>query len=247
MPKLRLPFSWHLLVLLLLSPLAGGTAGLMLDTEDTPPYQMQDQGRVRGFVADKVREMLNRAGLQGIIAIRPWQRAYQDAQLQSDHCVFPTTRTPEREGLFKWVGPIAFSEWTLFARADRKLRLNQLDDAKPYVIGSYNGDVRDSYLRERGFKVDTAPEDQLNPQKLLYRRIDLWVADKYGASVLLRQRGWDRDIVPVYTFRRFSLYLACNPDTPDGVLKKLGDALDRMNEDGSAAAIERRYQRWPNS
>ena len=59
------------------------------------------------------------------------------------------------------------------AHVDRRIVLHALEDARPYRIRTYHGDARDGYLRSRGFRVDSAPNDLTNPRKLLLGRIDL--------------------------------------------------------------------------
>lgn len=242
--RLLLTALWALSLLVTPAARAGTTPILSLATEDYPPYHMQESDRVSGFVTDKVREMLARAGVAGYIKVLPWKRAYIEALRQSDHCVFSTTRTPEREKLFKWVGPLAHSDWVLYARAGHGWHFTRLEDAHPYLIGSYNGDVRDSYLHARGYRLDAAFDDPANLQKLLYGRIDLWVSDKYSANMLIRKNGLTEQIVPVFTFNRVKLYLACHRDTSTELLQRLSQALADMVKDGTAQRIERSYDSW---
>jgi hypothetical protein len=54
-------------------------------------------------------------------------------------CIFSTARTPERDALFKWVGPTDEAEWVLLGRADHSFQLRSLEDARPLRIGTYNG------------------------------------------------------------------------------------------------------------
>ncbi|MBH9554312.1 substrate-binding periplasmic protein [Inhella gelatinilytica] len=232
------------LLLLLMVPVAGARP-LVLNTEDAAPYNMLVNGQVVGIGADKVKLMMERIKQPYKIELLPWRRAYEDALRAPHSCVFSTTRTPERENLFKWVGPIAFNEWVLFGRADAPLKLQQLDDAKPYLIGAYNGDVREHHLRARGFKVETVVADSLNPRKLVLGRIDLWVSGRYDGAILIDQGGWNGQIVPVLSFHRSELYLACNPQVADEVIDRLNVMLGVINRDGSASKIDARYAHWP--
>jgi polar amino acid transport system substrate-binding protein len=192
---------------------------------------MQEDGRLVGIATDKVREALARGGFAYTMEMLPWKRAYAAALTRPDSCVFSTTRTPERERLFKWAGPTDEGEWVL-------------EDARRLRIGTYNGDARDEFLRLRGFKVDPAPNDMINPRKLMMNRIDLWAAGFRRGSAVLEQHGWAATIVPVLTFNRVRLYLACNPGVPDATITKLNDAFDAMTRDGSARRLERKYDAW---
>ncbi len=233
--------------LLLAGPLACAAGAppsvpLYITTEYSPPTSMLEGETVIGSATDKVREAMTRAGVSYSIELLPWKRAYSAALTRPDACVYSTTRTPERERLFKWVGPTDEGEWMLLGRADRNYRLNTLEDARELRIGTYNGDARDAYLRARGFKVDPAPNDMINPQKLMMNRIDLWAAGFRRGSAVMEANGWANKIVPVLTFNRVKLYLACNPGVPDATIARLNNALEAMDRDGSLRKIDRKYE-----
>jgi polar amino acid transport system substrate-binding protein len=214
---------------------------LVLTTESAAPHSMLEGKRVVGIGADTVREIMVRAHIDHTVEILPWKRAYTAALEHHDTCVFSTTRTPEREALFKWVGPIGEADWVLMARADRKIHLDSLDDARRYRIGTYNGDARDLYLRARGFDVDPAPNDLLNPRKLMANRIDLWAASIRRGSVALERMGYAGKIVPVLVFNKIRVYLACNRAVPDELRARMSTALESMEHDGSLQRIMHRY------
>jgi polar amino acid transport system substrate-binding protein len=217
---------------------------LYLTTETSAPYSMRDGERIVGIATDTVRAIMARAGIAYTLDLLPWKRAYTAALERPDACVFSTTRTPEREARFKWVGPIGEAEWVLMARADRRFTLRTLDDARGYRIGTYNGDVRNDYLRERGFDVDPAQDDLANPRKLLMNRIDLWAASLQRGSLSLERLGYAGKVVPVLTFNRIRVYLACNRAVPDALMARMGGALASMERDGSRRAIMHKYDAW---
>ena len=239
-------FSLFLLgALALVVPAAhAGAPRLYITTETSAPASMAQDGKVIGSATEKVREIMARTGLAYTIELQPWRRAYTAALQRPDACVYSTTRTPEREKLFKWVGPTDEGEWVLMGRADRNLQLRTLDDARALRIGTYNGDARDDYLRTRGFQVDPAHNDMANPTKLLMGRIDLWAASLRRGSAVLEQNGWADKIVPVLTFNRIKLYLACNPALPDALVAQMNAALEAMTRDGTVRRIERKYEAW---
>ena len=225
-------------------PVLSPAAPLYITTEYSPPTSMQEGDAVIGSATDKVREAMGRAMVPYTIEMLPWKRAYSAALTRSDACVYSTTRTPEREHLFKWVGPTDEGDWVLLGRADRKYRLRSLEDARALRIGTYNGDARDEFLRTRGFRVDPAPNDMINPKKLMANRIDLWAAGLRRGTAVMELNGWSGKIVPVLTFNRVKLYLACNVGVPDATIERLNAALDSMAKDGTARRLDRKYAAW---
>jgi polar amino acid transport system substrate-binding protein len=188
---------------------------LSITTESSPPSSMLENGRVVGIATDKIRVVMERAGVTHDIMLLPWKRAYAAALQQANGCVYSATRTPEREALFKWIGP--------------------------------TDEAHDTYLRSRGHVVDTSPHDMLNPPKLLQGRIDLWAASWRAGSDVLVRNGWDKQIVPVFVFNRVAVYLACNRAVPDALVKRLNAGFETIERDGTARAIERRYERRATS
>jgi polar amino acid transport system substrate-binding protein len=235
------------LIASLLAALQTGAAAqaqlLHIATESSPPTSMLEGGRVVGIATDKVREAMQRASVDYTLEVLPWKRAYSLALTRPNGCVYSTTRTPEREHLFKWAGPTDEGDWVLMGRADRQYKLNTLEDARKLRIGTYGGDARDVFLRARGFLVDPAPNDLSNPQKLLLDRIDLWAVGLRRDSPGLGN-GWAGRIVPVFTFNRVKLYLACNRAVPDGAIARLNAAFDAMQRDGTARRVDRKYDNW---
>lgn len=242
-----------LLVLMLMLACAawpGGSASaatpvpLQIKTERLAPASMEINGVVSGRETSKIRELMARTATAYTIELLPWKRAYLGAMENDNTCVYSTTRTPEREARFKWVGPTDEAEWQFWGRADRNFALRTLEDARKLRIGTYNGDAREEFLRARGFTVESVDNDLLNPEKLLLNRIDLWaVAVRRGASIP-RNPQWDGKVVPLLVFHRVKVYLACNRSVPDVLVDKLNQAVNGMWRDGTMERLNRQYDNW---
>jgi len=236
----------YLAMLLAAGAPALAAPSLMITAEHSPPASMKVDGQVVGREGEKIREMLARAGYAYKIDVLPWKRAFTMAQRDPYTCVYSTSRTPERELQFKWIGPTDEAEWVLMGRADRKYNLHSLDDARKLRIGTYNGDARDEFLRARGFEVDGAPNNDANPKKLMLDRIDLWaVGMRNNDRSALAQNVDLEQIVPVLTFHHVKVYLACNPSVPDAMVERMNAALDSMRKDGTFNRLEKKYEQWP--
>lgn len=215
---------------------------LFIVAEHAPPASMKEGDQVTGRETEKIRDMLGRAAIPYKIEILPWKRALTMAQQQKNTCVYSTSRTPEREKQFKWVGPTDEAEWVFVGRADHKFLLRTLDDARSLRIGTYHGDARDEFLRARGFNVEPVLNDASNPKKLLLNRIDLWaVGLRAGAAVPAELAGNNGEIIPLLTFHRVKVYLACHPSVSDPLVERMNATLEAMRRDGTFARLERKY------
>lgn len=221
---------------------------MVLLTENFPPFNMAADGKnyaadsnISGINADIVREMFKRAGITYSLTLRfPWERIYKQVLEQPDQGLFSTTYTPEREPLFKWVGPLASTGWVLLAPPGSPLRLSSLQQAQQYRVGAYKNDAVSQHLEANGFKPINSLRDQENIGKLLKGQIDLWATTDPVGPYLAKQEGVS-GLPTVLRFNDAQLFLAFNKQTPDEVVTRLQSALDEMRSDGAIDAIMRSY------
>mgnify|MGYP001627464355 CR=1 FL=1 len=221
---------------------------VVLLTENFPPYNMAINGKnfaqednIDGIAVDIVREMFKRAGVKYSLTLRfPWDRIYKLALEKPGYGVFVTARLPEREQLFKWVGPIGPDDWVMLAKGDSPISLNNLDEARQYKVGAYKGDAIAEHLVEKGLQPLTALRDQENAKKLMAGQIDLWATGDPAGRYLAKQEGIS-GLKTVLRFDSAELYLALNKEMPDELVAKLQAALDQMRAEGFVDDILNSY------
>ncbi|MGG2399986.1 substrate-binding periplasmic protein [Pseudomonas sp. SH1-B] len=221
---------------------------VVLLTENFPPYNMAINGKnfaqednIDGIAVDIVKEMFKRAAIKYNLTLRfPWDRIYNLALEKPGYGVFVTARLPERESLFKWVGPIGPDDWVMLAKNDSPINLTNLDEARRYRIGAYKGDAISEYLTEKGVEHSTSLRDQENARKLDAGQIDLWATGDPAGRYLAKQEGIS-GLRTVLRFDSAELYLALNKETPDEVVAKLQAALEQMRSEGFVDDILNSY------
>ena len=232
----------HTWLIALLPLLALQANALTLTTEEYPPLNFSTDGgkTITGLSTDVMREVVKRTGIKATFGLYPWQRAYKEAQDDKDTCVYSTTRTEAREKLFKWVGPLAPSTWILYAKADSTISLKTLDEAKKFKVGGYQGDAKAAFLKEKGFTLDEAMNDEQNIKKLDAGRIELWAATSGVGPWLAKSAGVK--IKPVLSFQDVQMYAACNLAMPDADIAKMNDAIKAIKADGTYDKFVNAYQ-----
>ncbi|SIS66595.1 substrate-binding periplasmic protein [Neptunomonas antarctica] len=215
---------------------------IQLTTESYPPFNMMaSTGEVSGISTDIVRELFARNGLDYEITLLPWNRAYVAALEVPGTGVFSTTRTPDREALFKWVSPLTLNNWVLLSMKARNIQLNSLEDAKQYRIGGYRGDAIALYLEKQGFKLDLVSRDDLNALKLARKRIDLWATGHLLGAYIAKEQGVE-GVVTSLTFKETTMGLAFHPDTSSALIDALNESLQAMYQDGTIGKIYAEYR-----
>ena len=221
---------------------------LVLLTENFPPYNMAKNGKnfaqdenIDGIATDIVREIFKRADITYSLTLRfPWERIYKLTLEKPGYGVFVMARLPDREKLFKWVGPIGPDDWIMLAKADSKITLETLNDARKYKIGAYKGDAIAETLDKQGLNQIVVLRDQDNARKLVNGQIDLWATGDPAGRYLARQEGVS-GLKTVLRFNSAELYLALNKEVPNEVVAKLQAALDQMRKEGVVDDIMARY------
>lgn len=244
----RLVLAFAGTTLLLAGTVRAADTSLVLLTENFPPYNMAKNGKnfaqdenIHGIAVDIVREVFKRADISYSLTLRfPWERIYKLALENPGYGVFVMARLPEREKLFKWVGPIGPDDWIMLAKADSKIALDSLEQARQYKIGAYKGDAIAETLTKQGLKPIVVLRDQDNARKLVNGQIDLWATGDPAGRYLARQEGVN-DLKTVLRFNSAELYLALNSDVPDDMVARLQAALDELRQEGVVDEIMARY------
>ncbi len=221
---------------------------LKILTEEMPPYNHSDDNReATGFSTVIVKELLERSGLgitDGKIKVYPWARAYLILQKEKNVMLFSTTRSKEREKMFKWVGPIASRTiwfWKLTKRKD--INVNSLEDIKQYRVGAVREFASARYMTQLGFNLDLCSSEEINFKKLLAHRFDILTALELAAAYQMNKQGKSFSQLErlVSLDDRYDYYLAFNISTSDEIINRLQNALEDMKKDGTYRKIKQLY------
>jgi len=209
---------------------------LKVYTEDSPPANYLKNGKPAGMSVNIVREILNRLDKKVNIEIVPWARGYSIALTRPNVALFSTTRLPQREKLFKWVGPLYTQMWGFYAKKGSGLNINSLEDAKKVAsIGTYLNDAKEQFLKKNGFiNLITTNKNISNIKHLIKGDVDLWVSSDFNMPYLARKAGVSPEQLElVYAFRSVDNYIAFSNKTPAAIVTAWQQTLDAIKSDGS--------------
>lgn len=217
-------------------------------TEDVPPLNYVDKGKISGYSTEVLRLAAQEAGLSLSIEAQPWLRAYAAVQKSPNALLFTVVRTPEREAQFQWVGPIGPRRVYLYRLATRRdIRLRANDDLRRYRVGALAGSAAFNQLAAQGLmrdgQLDAGQDDAANLRKLLLDRIDLvamldWAMHWQLQALKLPQST----VAPARLLDGTGQYwFAFNAATPPERVQRLQKALNRITADGRLQQIRRRY------
>ena len=223
-----------------------GAHALTLVTEENPPFNYTEQGKVVGLSTEIVTELGKRSGVPLQIKSMAWEDAYVAAQRDKETCIYSTARLENRERLFTWIGPIATNQWVLIGKSDFAGPLTKVEDARKYRVGVVAKDAKVEFLMEKGVTdLREVRDDGLVPPRLMLgrddpNRLDLWATSAYGAR-RTAARANVKDLKVLLNINRVPLFLACGRNTTPETVRALNQAFEKAAKDGTIKRISDQY------
>jgi polar amino acid transport system substrate-binding protein len=245
----RRPICFPLLIALSLfsnAALCQPVKPLTLYTEDLPPYNMAENDHVTGISSEIIATALNGLQIGFTVRLVAWQRAYHEALTDPNSCVYSTVKTPEREELFQWIGPIGRDALGVFVLPDSPIQARTLAELKGFRTVITPGDYAEAKLRENGIKIVPAPLEagrQLNMMSA--GRIDVWIANRNQGQIEAKQAGIP--LRELFSYDEFELYLACNRALPSELIGRIDAAVKQVWDSGEAARITAKFTSAPRT
>jgi len=221
-------------------------------TENSPPYNFLQNGELKGTAVELLDLMFKKVGSSQSkkdIVMLPWSRAYSYVQTEKNTVLFSTTRTKQREKLFKWVGPIAENIIALMAKKNKHIKIKSLHDITKYKIGVVREDIGEQILLNLGISSkqieNTGGVDAIHKViKMLNRdRFEVLSYNEDSAYLEIKKLGFDvNDYERVYVLSKSELHYAFHLDTSDEIIKMFQKALDELKEEGTYEKILDKYK-----
>ena len=221
---------------------------LIVLTEDWPPFNFSEQGKIVGISTDLVTAAITKARFTYELWMFPWKRAYLQTIKNKNTLLFTTSRTKTREDLFKWIGPLYSRQIALYRLKSRDdIVLNGIEDLKNYQLGILRGGSVQEYLSGKGFKegihYQTVSEERLNLFKLFNKRVDLIPGSEISMAFRLKSTAFQfSEMEQAYVLvDEGGFYIAANKETSDDIIRSLQSALDLLIKEGHRKKITLRY------
>jgi len=218
---------------------------LQIYTEQYPPLTFRNNsGEISGFGTDIVREIMKRNDTYANITLSLWSIGYDLALVNPNFCLFTMDRTPIRDTLFQWVGPLGTNATYFYTLAGSGITITSLEDAKNLsAIGTVTSWFSDQYLRDLGFtNLVSDPDPEVVTEMLFQGHVDAFVCSSVTFPDILRSLNYSYDqVVPEYVLMSSDYYVAFSKNTSLDLVGQWQSALEAMKTDGTYDAI---YHRW---
>lgn len=206
-------------------------------TEQSPPYNFLENGQVKGYSTRLVEKLFAQSGHQiseNTIQLLPWARGYHNVLNQENAMLYSMVRTPEREALFQWVGPIGKMTLGIIAKKSTQMKVTTLESLRQYKIATIPDTASEKALIDMGLRVENFERfsnrtSQL--KKLQENRVDAIAFSVEAAFSLLKEMGCDMsEYEVVYVLKESDLYFAFSKNTSQNIISSLNETLKTLTK-----------------
>ncbi len=224
-------------------------AELHFVTEDLPPFQQVEKGKlVGGAMVELIEALVAVTGVKATINAYPWSRAYKLALQQPNTLIFSIRRTQAREELFYWLGHLYTIRTQLAILAERTdIQVNSVDDLRDYSVGVVRGDYDQFFLEQQGIKGKTylALSYKELWQMLKLGRFDCVLTNQVTSALVLNQLGISKQEIKIaFEFEQAEnqLFLAANKHTDPTLVARLTKGFESLKANGTYEKIMNKWQ-----
>jgi polar amino acid transport system substrate-binding protein len=162
-----------------------------------------------------------------------WAKSYELVQQEPGCALYSMARSPEREHLFMWVGPVGSYENWLYAKKGSNIKVSSLEEARAVKkIAAVKDEAAQIKLANQGFinfeMTDSTPDGL---KKLMAGEVDLWLGSKDMLEMAAKKYGINPDDVePAVFVHKLDVYMAFNKNTPFATVDAWQKALDSLKK-----------------
>ncbi|WP_444996645.1 substrate-binding periplasmic protein [Aliikangiella sp. IMCC44359] len=210
-------------------------------TESYPPYNFKDGGKLQGIGVDLLIAASNKVNSPiqlNMIKLQPWARAYRATLKENNNVLFSTTKTAEREPLFKWVGPISDTRIVALAKKSSGIKISSSADLKNHSVMAIRDDVGEQLLKAAGvpkknIKLGTNADSIV--KRLQADRVKIWVYEENVARWFLKKNGLNSaDFEVVHVLTESQVYYALSKNIDDKLVQVLQSGIDQVKTEKTA-------------
>jgi polar amino acid transport system substrate-binding protein len=213
---------------------------------------MEVNGKLKGLsieVFDALVKHLDTKISLNDVKLRPWAFGYKVTLKKKNTMLFSTTRTKQREKLFKWVGPIVVTKVGLMAPKNRNISIKNKASLNNYKIGAVINDIGEQLLLSAGVKKSNIKSTSgKTPVITNFRKMGKGSIDMFAYNINVAMYGAksyqinSNDFEVVHILKEGKLYFAFNKNTSDKIIIKWQKALDKIKADGTYDKILKKYK-----
>ncbi len=215
-------------------------------TEEWPPYNFEEAGKVKGIATDMLRAICTDARLTCNVRVVPWARGYKIVSNTPNTVLFTTARKASREKEFLWVGPILPRSTWVYVHSGGDKAAQGVRDLTQLRFGIVRDEAAQQDLTQAGVPAQAMVEDSSNATVLrlmLAGAVDAMVDTEVGMAWNLRDAGLPASAVTKVSklSEDGAYYFALNLQTDPAVVQRMQASLDKLRRLGRLETLSKAY------
>lgn len=231
------------LLILMAGSLPATGQELRLVTEENPPlnFKNPETGKLDGSAHEIVMAIMRDTGVSFTTDILPTHRGYRAAVETAHTCFYGLNRTPAREDLFEWVGPLMEGGWAFFGY-DNVPAMQSLADLNDLIVVARGGSAATVALQgaRPDVRLVTVKSHRAALRMLERGRAHLWLTGVMMARQGAGEKNYRKPEMKLM-WRKSVLYMGCGRGTDRALIVRLNEA-NRALGDRRQAVLDRF---WP--
>jgi len=205
-------------------------------TEEYPPMNYSDNGQANGISVDLLEGVFKRLGVsldRNNMQVTDWADAYNQTLTTPNTMIFSAVRTPQRDSLFKWVGPIAPHQDVAIFLKNGPVQLKDVTDLNNYFTGVIDGYSSMNTLLDHGVYraniIIYKDLEELYEALVINREIQCIAYGLAGHNLVIQSLGYTADMFGTpFTIHSEELWYAFNSQTDGGMIDDFQEQLNLM-------------------
>jgi len=212
------------------------------------PYNFVKNDKIVGISTDLVKAALERANVKSQFLVYPFKRALYTVKQDPNVMMITVARVPERENMFRWIGPLHPRTVYLYKLKSRTdIQINSVEDIQKYKTSVLLGGSVEQFFKTQGFSEQadyfmTSTSTQL--LKILFKgRADLIPGDPLDLAFQLRNMKHDfSELEHAYQLSdEGGYYMIANKNVSNELVYRIQAALDQLLAEGINYRIIDKY------
>ena len=213
-------------------------------TKENGVLQPKEYGGVRAFYLALVKQLLRDMQHSEHIREVPLARGLQQLALRERVMLFNVYRTPQREPLYRWVGPLLRDRSMLYQRTAHALPLGSLMQARALPVCALRGGAHAQKLEELSFRNITLHNSYAGCLRMLAGgRVALAALSENDYPAKLREAGLSADVLRAsgVVLMESEGYIAVSLATPPAEVVQWNQALQLLRQSAHYQTLQRQY------
>ncbi len=207
---------------------------------DWKPFAYMENGAIKGSAYKIAKDVLEHADVSYKYKILPWARVYNKGLKEKNYLVGCLGRTPKRENMFHWVGPVTKGVDQFFYKLkSNPIHIESVEDAKPHGIAAERGSYYQDFLELNDFKkISLVTKTEQLLMMLKNNRVSFVVLNESRFLKETEKQDINRDLFEKALFAfNVTDNLALSKSTDPELVKKLKGAYQELKKEGRISLI----------